>query len=260
MFCGPAAKIVGGIGIGCTLCSLIVTYVLPGLILSSAVSDLSDHADGSGITFAPSAAIDVIVNVTNFSQTHQATVNCIHPDRNLGWGIWMANVATLNCSSQYPLIHVTGPASIGVVGVPVDTTNQCQSEPAPNVAAAALVFDPVLRKVASFSPLMTPILPGADNFYGNMTATVGDYTVNCGTVQCWIVDDREVMQATLNTAIGGVTSVLGAAAFFMVGFSMSAIGSLLCCIACCLACCMEEPDERPTKGGRLMDEDSAEDV
>jgi len=122
------------------------------------------------------------------------------------------------------------------------------------VSAAALTHEPVLMKVASFSPTMTPDLQG------NMTAVTGSYTVNCGAVPCWIVDEREVVQAAANAVVGAVGAAFGAVLFVTAGTGMSLVGSLLCCIACCIACVSEEPDERTTKGGRLMDEESGEDA
>jgi len=243
---------------------------------------MSDHVDGSGITFAPS-----LQQVGGLEQ-QQAVVHCINPDRNLGWGIWIARVDNLpaaavpaalvplatvpvanvtvpvatvpvvnltdHCNTVFPLITVTGPMVLGVAGAPVNTLPQCQSEPMPQVLAGALEFTPVLRKVASFLPLMTPDLQG------NMTATLGDYTVNCGAVQCWIVDEREVIQAAGAAVAGAVGAFFGSVVLIMGGWLLASIGSILCCVSCCIACVSDEPDERPTKAGRLMNEDSGDDV
>lgn len=251
MFCNQAAKIVCGISAGCVFCGLIFTLVIPALLISSAASQVDDHQDGSAVTF--------------LGGTTQVAAECTHADRNLGWGVWIAT--TENCATRYAGITVQAPPSqttpllpgaANAATVPVTTQNQCEAEPLTAVSAAATSHSPTLMKVASFRPM--PELnagAGAATLY-NITVRTGTYTVNCGTAPCWVVDDREVMQA----AVGAVASAVGTAFTGMITFALGnmflVVSSILCWVSICIACCTEEPDARSSKG-RLMDEEEGDD-
>jgi len=261
MFCNQIAKVLLAVGVGFACCGLIVSVILPMIMFGAAADNLSDHVDGSAITFLGGET--------------QVPVECINANRNLPWGIWIA--VTVDCETAFANIHVTGPTATAVaavvapavgapaVGAPALSvvpgmgTSQCGQEGLPSVTAAANSHVPLLQKVASFTPIMTP---GFDPVTGNATetATTGTYTVNCGEVQCWVVDNRDVVAAAAAAGLAALAALASTVLFGCIGSILGCISWVLCCVSLCVCLTSEEPDEPRSKRDQLMNEDEGEDV